>query len=370
MATTATTLVPGSFHAGESHIRSLLRVPSGPDPRQGNPTSIGLPRAYAYRASISPVIAVGALDAQLRPWATLWGGDRADAEAGGAGGGACAPVGQDVLGIRGTVDCAHDPVVGALFGGRVGKGEVVRADDGAEYAGEEKEEEKEEEEEEEATKGIGRGRRKNLMAALTIDFESRDRVKLAGKFVAGAVFGADEDEVGKGKDDEVARDDESESESKKKKAGALRLAFAVRESLGNCPKYLNKKDVRPVTPEPELVVENEGKDEGVLGPKALELIRRADMFFVSSCDGGECMDVNHRGGQEGFVRVLETGTRTGTGTGTGTGKGERESEGEGGKSVLVWPECEQFPYFLGDSMGKSWLGWGEVDDSVLTEDIY
>ncbi|KAK0708191.1 hypothetical protein B0H67DRAFT_589550 [Lasiosphaeris hirsuta] len=108
------------------------------------------------------------------------------------------------------------------------------------------------------------------MAGLGIDLETRDRVKIAGRMLVGARVG-----------DEV------------------QVAMVVEESLGNCPKYINRKAVRPNVPAPRMV----SSGTPVLPPQAVELVARADMFFLSSTDG-RTMDTNHRGGPAGFVRVV------------------------------------------------------------------
>lgn len=161
------------------------------------------------------------------------------------------------------VDKAHDPVVEALLG-QAADGEVVQPNNG------------------------------KLMSALSIDLESRDRVKLAGKMVVGTAAGRS--------------DNNAISEAQ--------LAMLVQESLGNCPKYLNKKTIRAHLPSPELV-----SSSLPLPPDALSLIDKADMFFVSSTNG-QTMDTNHRGGPAGFVRVLSNSP----------------SDNGGDGVVLVYPE--------------------------------
>ncbi|KAG7286061.1 hypothetical protein NEMBOFW57_008364 [Staphylotrichum longicolle] len=161
------------------------------------------------------------------------------------------------------VDKAHDPVVEALLG-QAADGEVVQPNNG------------------------------KLMSALSIDLESRDRVKLAGKMVVGTAAGRS--------------DNNTISEAQ--------LAMLVQESLGNCPKYLNKKTIRAHLPSPELI-----SSSLPLPPDALSLIDKADMFFVSSTNG-QTMDTNHRGGPAGFVRVVSNSPSNDGGDGV----------------VLVYPE--------------------------------
>ncbi|KAL0256720.1 hypothetical protein SLS55_009117 [Diplodia seriata] len=69
---------------------------------------------------------------------------------------------------------------------------------------------------------------------------------------------------------------------------------------GNCPKYLNSKTITPATPHPVLL-----SSSPTLTPTARALIAKADLFFISSANATtHDMDVNHRGGPAGFVRIL------------------------------------------------------------------
>jgi hypothetical protein len=189
------------------------------------------------------------MDNLNRPWTTVWGGDRGFAR----------PVAENVLAFNSAVDTRHDPVFQALWDG------ADPQDDGVVRPG----------------GGEGKG-----MAGLAIDLETRDRVKLMGKMVAGAA-------VNGGKE--------------------VQMAMVVTGSLGNCPKYLNKKDVVLHEMKPELV-----SDSLLLPQGALDLIEMADMLFLSSSNG-ETMDTNHRGGSPGFIRVIKN---------TATGL------------ELVYPECK------------------------------
>jgi ferredoxin-NADP reductase len=81
--------------------------------------------------------------------------------------------------------------------------------------------------------------------------------------------------------------------------GEIEMAVLVKETLGNCPKYMNEKIIKAHVPSPELV-----SDTLPLPKEALDLIEKADMFFLTSANG-EAMDTNHRGGPPGFVRVAK-----------------------------------------------------------------
>ncbi|KAI0377058.1 hypothetical protein F5Y04DRAFT_265295 [Hypomontagnella monticulosa] len=236
------TLESTQFHPGERAVRKLLRLP----PHGDNPTHHGLPGPLGYRVAISPLVAFGALDKKGRPWATVWGG----------GAGFCSPVTKGVLGVSATVDARFDPVLSALLASEDEKAEETR-----------------DWEDDAVVKPEG----SRLMAGLSIDLETRDRVKLAGRMAVGT----------------ATRTAPGVAE--------LQLAMLVEESLGNCPKYLNKKQIIARVPNPELVSEGSGIP---LPKEAVELIAKADLFFIASHHGARTMDVNHRGGAPGFVRVL------------------------------------------------------------------
>lgn len=220
------------FHPGERAVQDLLKVPS-----RGNPTAAGLPASYGYRVAAAPLLALGTLDAEGRPWTTLWGGEA---------GGVARPIAENVLGVRSKVDVANDPVLRALWGGEereIKEGEVVQP-------------------------GLdGEGK---LVAALAIDLTTRDRVKLGGRMIAGAVT----------------------------EGGEVQIALKIEESLGNCPKYLNKKDLSSR----DAVVKGVVKRGLPLSDDAVGVVRQADMVFLTS-GHGESMDTNHRGGPKGFVRI-------------------------------------------------------------------
>ncbi|MGH6647883.1 pyridoxamine 5'-phosphate oxidase family protein [Aquabacterium sp.] len=92
---------------------------------------------------------------------------------------------------------------------------------------------------------------------------------------------------------------------------------AVRQSFGNCPKYIQPReafwvpDARP----PLGVLGPAFQDEGAhLSPRAQALIEQADTFFIASAspnasardlDRSEGVDVSHRGGLSGFVKLRD-----------------------------------------------------------------
>ena len=76
------------------------------------------------------------------------------------------------------------------------------------------------------------------------------------------------------------------------------LTLAVEQSFGNCPQYINLRDAtwhgagRPSTTQRFV-----GLDD-----QARALIGRADTFFVAS-GSADGLDISHRGGPPGFVRI-------------------------------------------------------------------
>jgi hypothetical protein len=86
----------------------------------------------------------------------------------------------------------------------------------------------------------------------------------------------------------------------------------VQQSFGNCPQYIQMRDfafVRdPAVPRAEPPRPLDRRDE-----HARTLITEADTFFVASYvdrDGRREVDVSHRGGKPGFVRVDANGVLT------------------------------------------------------------
>lgn len=116
-------------------------------PDRDNPTSPYLTPHGNMILTRSPLLALGTLDEYDRPWTTIWGGERGFSRA----------IGQSVIGVKTTVDRRYDPVVEALLG-KEADGEVVNPE------------------------GPG-----NMVSGLGIDLETRTRVKLYGRMVAGAV---------------------------------------------------------------------------------------------------------------------------------------------------------------------------------------
>ena len=84
------------------------------------------------------------------------------------------------------------------------------------------------------------------------------------------------------------------------------FTISVHQSFGNCPQYIQVRDVVPVPATTAGEVAPERLDG--LDPEAQALVAAADTFFVATSSGGrggeaEGVDMSHRGGLSGFVCV-------------------------------------------------------------------
>lgn len=129
-------------------MHDMLHVPN-----DYNPTSMFLSPFASSLLIRCPLVAVGALDADEWPWTSLWGGEPGFSQ----------PVAQGIIGVKTTVDRIYDPVLQALLGDAA-DGEVVQEKDGG-----------------------------KMVSAVAIDLQSRKRVKLYGKSIAGAVSATEGD---------------------------------------------------------------------------------------------------------------------------------------------------------------------------------
>jgi hypothetical protein len=76
------------------------------------------------------------------------------------------------------------------------------------------------------------------------------------------------------------------------------LVVAVEQSFGNCPQYIHIRDMHAVPAGADSV---ERLDR--LDPAARAAIETTDTLFVATTGGAEGVDISHRGGKPGFVRV-------------------------------------------------------------------
>lgn len=93
-------------------------------------------------------------------------------------------------------------------------------------------------------------------------------------------------------------------------SGALR--FELEQSFGNCPQYIQLRDFEFVR-EPREPFVGVVEERSEIDATARAMIEAADTFFVASYaepEGRRQVDVSHRGGKTGFVRVGDDGTLT------------------------------------------------------------
>jgi predicted pyridoxine 5'-phosphate oxidase superfamily flavin-nucleotide-binding protein len=89
------------------------------------------------------------------------------------------------------------------------------------------------------------------------------------------------------------------------------FTVTVQQAYGNCPKYIQQRDYTGMNALPGRV---EASTFTYLDAEARSLLNRADTMFVASFapgpDGSSAMDISHRGGRPGFVRIDEDGSLT------------------------------------------------------------
>lgn len=88
-------------------------------------------------------------------------------------------------------------------------------------------------------------------------------------------------------------------------ATADRLEIAVEQAFGNCPQYIQQ---RTYARAPQTLADKPLRQNSTaLDPRAREMIAKADTFFVASYvehdDLQRSVDVSHRGGRPGFIKV-------------------------------------------------------------------
>jgi hypothetical protein len=132
---------------GEHRVHTLLNVPE-----YENPTSPFLSPFAAHLVTEAPIMAVGVLDADKRPWTSIWGGEKNFSR----------PLGGNFLGIRSDVNASSDPVVEILTKGSFGQG---------------------------TKKGP-------MFSGLAVDLATRRRVKVFGRVVGGKLSPEDMPGVG------------------------------------------------------------------------------------------------------------------------------------------------------------------------------
>jgi predicted pyridoxine 5'-phosphate oxidase superfamily flavin-nucleotide-binding protein len=97
-----------------------------------------------------------------------------------------------------------------------------------------------------------------------------------------------------------------------RRTAAQAFDVEVRQSFGNCPQYIQLRDVTLVR-DPAAPSEAAARELDELDDRARAMIAEADTFFVASYAdraGAREVDVSHRGGRPGFVRIGADGVLT------------------------------------------------------------
>jgi uncharacterized protein len=75
------------------------------------------------------------------------------------------------------------------------------------------------------------------------------------------------------------------------------------EVIANCPRFITRRDVGPASA--GAAVAGEGTAGERLTPVQADVLRAADTFFLATAVPGRGVDASHRGGEPGFVTVID-----------------------------------------------------------------
>jgi predicted pyridoxine 5'-phosphate oxidase superfamily flavin-nucleotide-binding protein len=97
-----------------------------------------------------------------------------------------------------------------------------------------------------------------------------------------------------------------------RRSSADQFDIRVEQAFGNCPKYIQVRDFEFVR-DPRIPPQQSAQHLARIDERAHALITGTDTFFVTSyvdLDHGRQVDVSHRGGKSGFVRLDDAGVLT------------------------------------------------------------
>ncbi|KAL0946396.1 hypothetical protein HGRIS_012623 [Hohenbuehelia grisea] len=130
-----------------------------------------------------------------------------------------------------------------------------------------------------------------LVAGIGVEFSTRRRNKFAGSITRLLADGQD-----------------------------LQLEFDVNQAIGNCPKYINVRDLVPHPSAPKVLYRHHSlNDSDRLPDEVIEFILNSDTTFVGTTYAASKEEeahfpshvgMNQRGGHQGFVRVVPSDGRT------------------------------------------------------------
>ncbi len=81
------------------------------------------------------------------------------------------------------------------------------------------------------------------------------------------------------------------------------LHVAVEQAYPNCPKYIQRREMRVTSASP--AAKDSRKSGSYLTADLKEWIKNSDTFFLGSSDDQKNMDASHRGGNPGFIEILD-----------------------------------------------------------------
>jgi predicted pyridoxine 5'-phosphate oxidase superfamily flavin-nucleotide-binding protein len=85
------------------------------------------------------------------------------------------------------------------------------------------------------------------------------------------------------------------------RVGPHEIVIAADQVFGNCPQYIQQRELRPTGVDPDATADVRYPDE--LEPDHIAQIARADFFVLGTTHPTRGADTSHRGGAPGFVRV-------------------------------------------------------------------
>lgn len=89
-----------------------------------------------------------------------------------------------------------------------------------------------------------------------------------------------------------------------RRSGDQRLELEVLESYPNCPKYIQRRQVTKDRGANQVATSQVLQGERLDAPQR-EFIKKSDTFFVASAHPERGVDASHRGGNPGFVRIVD-----------------------------------------------------------------
>jgi len=83
------------------------------------------------------------------------------------------------------------------------------------------------------------------------------------------------------------------------------LIISVDTAYPNCPRFIQKREIEVAEHEDEIIPPKKGSS---LTGELINWIQKSDTLFVGSANERNEMDVNHRGGNPGFIQILDDNT--------------------------------------------------------------